>query len=138
MKKLLSIIVLGLLLSGSAYANTVNFVCQWNNEGKLEKQKEFFELTEKKLVIDGEEFILSSKPIITDTVISFETIYEDRFLKKSVANTKEELENNVYYSKVNRLNKINKKTGLMVEKQSFINWKNEDTVWISYYECEIF
>ena len=138
MKKLLSIWVLSLLLSGSAYANTVNFVCQWNNEGKIEKQKVFFELTEKKLVIDGEEFILSSKPIITDTVISFETIYEDRFWKKSVANTKEELENNVYYSKVNRLNKINKKTGLMVEKQSFINWKNEDTVWISYYECEIF
>ena len=138
MKKLLSILVLSLLLSGNTNANTVNFVCQWNNEGKLDKQKVFFELTEKKLVIDGEEFILSSKPIITDTVISFETIYEDRFLKKSVVNTKEELENNVYYSKVNRLNKINTKTGLMVEKQSFINWKNEDTDWISYYECEIF
>ena len=54
MKKLLGIVVLGLLLSGSAYANTVNFVCQWNDEGKLEKQKVFFELTEKKLVIDGE------------------------------------------------------------------------------------
>ena len=137
MKKLLGIAVLGLLLSGSAYANTINLVCQWNNEGKLDKLKEFYELTEKKLVIDGEEFILSSKPIITDTLISFETIYEDKFTK-GVANTKEELENNVYYSKVNRLNKINKKTGLMVEKQSFINWKNEDTVWINYYECEIF
>jgi len=131
-------VVLSLLLSGNAFANTVNFVCQWNNEGKLDKQKVFFELTEKKLAIDGEEFILSSKPIITDTHISFETIYEDRFWKKSVVNTKEELENNVYYSKVNRLHKINRKTGLMVEKQLFINWKSEDTVWIYYHECEIF
>ena len=138
MKKLFLILVLGLMWSGSVYANTVNFVCQWNNEGKLDKQKEFFELTEKKLAIDGEEFILSSKPIITDTHISFETIYEDRFWKKSVVNTKEELENNVYYSKVNRLHKINRKTGLMVEKQSFINWKNEETVWIYYHQCEIF
>ena len=138
MKKLLSILVLSLLFSGNAFANTVNFVCQWNNEGKLDKQKEFFELTEKKLAIDGKEFILSSKPIITDTHISFETIYEDRFWKKSVVNTKEELENNVYYSKVNRLHKINRKTGLMVEKQSFINCKNEETVSIYYHQCEIF
>ena len=49
MKKLLSILVLSLLLSGNTNANTVNFVCQWNNEGKLDKQKEFFELTEKKI-----------------------------------------------------------------------------------------
>jgi hypothetical protein len=111
-------------------ANTVNFVCQWNNEGKLDKQKEFFELTEKKIEIDGEEFKLSSKPIITDTLISFESIYEDSFQTG--------LEPKSYFTEVKRLNKINRKTGLMVEKQSFINWKNEDTVWIYYHECEIF
>jgi hypothetical protein len=129
-KKFILTILFTLVLSGGASADDINFVCQYNDEGKLDKYKQFFELTEKKLAIDGEEFQLSSKPIITDTLISFETIYEDSFQIG--------LEPKKYFTEVYRINKINKKTGLMVEKQSFLNWKNEDTVWIYYYQCEIF
>ena len=138
MKKLILILITSLFLSSYANAIEFNFVCRSDDDGKLDNYKELFELSDNKLVIDGQEFKLSSKPIITDTLISFETSYRDIFMKKMIFNNDEEKKNNTYYSDVVRLHKINKNSGLMVEKLSFVNWKNEDTIWIYYYQCEIF
>ena len=73
MKKLLSIIVLGLLLSGNAYSSeSHNFVCQVQKaNGFLEPMKFFFELKKNKLQIDGIKYKLIDKPKTNETSISF-------------------------------------------------------------------
>jgi hypothetical protein len=142
MKKLLSIIVLGLLLSGNAYAKeNYNFICRMENEyGKLENEKYLFELSQKEIIINGEKYKLSSKPEITNSLISFKINYKMRTWKKilSANATEEEKKDNVFYTMNDDTYKINRSTGQMVEKSAYINWKNEDMLTLYYYKCEIF
>ena len=142
MKKLLSIVVLGLLLSGNAYAaENYNFICRMENEyGKLENEKYLFELSQKEVIIDGENYKLSSKPEISNSLISFKFNFKMRAWKKMLSTnaTEEEKKDNVYYTMVDEAYKINRNTGQMVEKTAYTNWKNEDRLSLYYYKCEIF
>jgi len=142
MNKILSIIVLGLLLSGNAYADeNYNFICRTENEyGKLENEKYLFELSQKEIIIDGEKYKLSSKPEITNSLISFKINYKMRLQKKMLSTnaTEEEKKDNFFYTMIDETYKINRSTGQMVEKSAYINWKNEDRLTLYYYKCEIF
>ena len=75
MKKLLGIVVLGLLLSGNAYANILDLKCIWNSgyslpEQDLSSQKgsiEFFKIDlKKKEVLDSPSGFYSNKDLSND------------------------------------------------------------------------
>ena len=115
MKKLLGILVLGLLLSGNAYSSeSHNFVCQVQKpNGVLEPMKFFFELKKNKLQIDGIKYKLIDKPKTNETSISF--TYTDGYIN---------------------IVSINRSTGTMVEK--IYDKANDPKPGLQYYKCEIF
>ena len=140
MKKLFLKILFTVILTDMVKANNYDhsFVCRWDNNGKLDNEKEFFELLGDKLIIDGKSYEVLNKIIINNSTISFSTIHTDQFLKKTILKTDDDKKDNVYSSEVKTFYKLSKETGLMVSKQIFKNWKEEETTWIDYYQCEIF
>jgi hypothetical protein len=143
MKKLFStILFLSFLLSWNVYADeNYNFICRMENQyGKLENEKYLFELSQKEIIIDGEKYKLSSKPEITNSLISFNINYKMRLWKKILPTnaTEEEKKDNVFHTMIDETYKINRSTGQMVEKSAYINWNNEDRHNLYYYKCEIF
>ncbi len=116
MKKLLSILVFSLLLSGSGYANDFNFICQEEiKTEKLSNTKLFYELKKNNFFIDGVEYLLKENPKILDNSITLIWRDDEGWIFESI---------------------FNKKNGKMVEK----GFKGPDdkspAIW--YYQCDIF
>lgn len=131
MKKILLILIFIFLSSNYANSFEFNLVCRLEKEnGTLEKDKWFYELNKANLIIDNEKYKLSSSPVITETLISFETLKNERHYGANLSYS--------YIANTTREFKVNRRTGQMVEKLSFIDDKKQDQLWIYYYMCEIF
>ena len=89
MKKLLSILVLGLLLSGNAYSNDFNFICQEEIKAeKLSNSKLFYELKKSNFFIDGVEYLLKENPKILDNSITLIWRDDEGWIFESIFNKK--------------------------------------------------
>ena len=115
MKKLLGIVVLGLLLSGNAYANDINFICQEIKTKKLSNNKLFYELKKNNFFIDGVEYLLKENPKILDNSITFIWHDDEGWIFETI---------------------FNKKNGKMVEKGFYGPDDKNPAIW--YYQCDIF
>jgi len=72
MKKLLGIVVLGLMLSGSAYANKISYICQFENKnGKLIGSKRLYEIKNNKIFEDTFEVEDVRDLEISKDIVSF-------------------------------------------------------------------
>ena len=72
MKKLLMIIVLGLLLSGNAYAKEISFICQdLNKSGGLLQEKDLYEIRNNEVFADTYKIDDIKDLKISDNIISY-------------------------------------------------------------------
>ena len=71
-KKLLGIMVLGLLLSGNAYADEISFICQdLNNSGGLLQEKDLYEIRNNEVFEDSYKLDDVKDLKISDNIISY-------------------------------------------------------------------